>query len=44
MATQIVTDLADHVLRIGWRLHSTAALMNTNLNNKEVVIFTFLRP
>lgn len=39
----IIADL-DHILRVGWKLHSTAMTMNTTLANTEIIVFTFVRP
>ncbi len=39
-----LNDALDGILRIGWVLHSTALSFNTVGMNKEVALFTFLRP
>lgn len=39
-----LNDAIDGILRMGWTLHSTALSFNTVAMNKEVGLFTFLRP
>jgi hypothetical protein len=38
-----LTADVDQILRVGWKLHSTAMTMNTTLANTEIVVFVFVR-
>lgn len=38
-----INPIVNAVMRVGWKLHSTAAVFNTVGLNTEVVFFTFTR-